>query len=244
MSPLLLIVRLFFFPLSSIDLDLSVGGQPYSDAMHCNVCETKFPTLAMRREQGKHHCRMCGLVVCHACASTYVFYAVSGKKQRTCDSCIKNGAPPSSRLASNQCQKSLFKIVMDNRKEKSIEKIKDPVKRAKAAEEFKAKSRTSDTAAHVDWGVEHLKHAPSLKASNKAAAALQDGYLKPKNAPQEATRSNVWNKESTMPFKVFFNPKAKEGDTIEVKFPGGTKVVTYIDTTTAVQNPKDTSKKA
>ena len=66
------------------------------DHYACAVCATKFHTVALRKEHAKHHCRMCGRVVCHACAATMLFYEASGKRQRTCTFCIKNGGPPDS----------------------------------------------------------------------------------------------------------------------------------------------------
>lgn len=53
---------------------------------HCYLCGSKFGELVNR----KHHCRMCGANVCHACSPNLI--EVSGELQRFCGPCVMGGA--------------------------------------------------------------------------------------------------------------------------------------------------------
>ncbi|CAN3357483.1 hypothetical protein DICA3_F29558 [Diutina catenulata] len=72
--------------------------QPDSDVSECYLCHTPY-TFTYRR----HHCRHCGLVVCHECSANYVSYPLVDMvatstgpvasqpwdRYRTCDSCAR-----------------------------------------------------------------------------------------------------------------------------------------------------------
>lgn len=91
---------------------LGVKWQWKKDAMECTLCETKFPTTAVRRERSKHHCRMCGRVMCHACAGSYLFYPVENRRMRTCDACVSNGGPPEECVITDTSnQRSVFTLL-------------------------------------------------------------------------------------------------------------------------------------
>lgn len=97
---------------------LGIKWQWKKDAKQCALCEAKFPTTAVRKERTKHHCRMCGRVMCHACSKNYLFYPVEGKEMRTCDDCVKNGGPPDECiLKDNSGQKSVLKLLYEQQKE-------------------------------------------------------------------------------------------------------------------------------
>ncbi|XP_076802200.1 pleckstrin homology domain-containing family F member 2-like isoform X2 [Clavelina lepadiformis] len=72
---------------------------PDDEAPECMRCKkTKFTTL-----QRRHHCRMCGYVVCHACSTKKCLIEhQSAKPLRVCDTChenyTRNGLRPTSRL--------------------------------------------------------------------------------------------------------------------------------------------------
>jgi len=53
---------------------------------HCFVCNSKFGDLMNRR----HHCRMCGESVCHACSPNML--QLNGNVQRYCTPCVLGGA--------------------------------------------------------------------------------------------------------------------------------------------------------
>eukprot|EP00808_Paulinella_micropora_P015371 g57235.t1 len=60
-----------------------------TDAKKCMACYCKF-SLLLR----KHHCRLCGLVFCHACSSHVIKLKTSGRTGRACNACFeraKNG---------------------------------------------------------------------------------------------------------------------------------------------------------
>jgi hypothetical protein len=47
-----------------------------------------FKSMTLRKTHGKHHCRVCGKVVCHVCAANRIFMQVSNKFERVCNKCI------------------------------------------------------------------------------------------------------------------------------------------------------------
>lgn len=52
---------------SQFEATFGVTWQYFNDVKACPICEVKFPTGGLRKDQTKHHCRMCGRVVCHSC---------------------------------------------------------------------------------------------------------------------------------------------------------------------------------
>lgn len=56
---------------------------PDGEAQDCAVCFTRF-TIKRRR----HHCRLCGGVVCSSCSESRVFLVEGGKLERACNACV------------------------------------------------------------------------------------------------------------------------------------------------------------
>ena len=48
---------------------VGVEWQSKSKASACVLCSAKFSTFGVRKEETKHHCRMCGHVFCRYCAA-------------------------------------------------------------------------------------------------------------------------------------------------------------------------------
>mmetsp|Transcript_9810 Transcript_9810/g.11903 ORF Transcript_9810/g.11903 Transcript_9810/m.11903 type:complete len:1045 (+) Transcript_9810:1413-4547(+) len=190
-----------------------IKWQYKKDVFHCNICESKFPTIAVRKEHQKHHCRMCGRVVCHACASTLLFYEASGKRQRTCDYCIKHGGPPDSCKALASNQKTVFELAAEEKRKADAKKKEEAGgSQAQAAIIERNQLKTTELADWCDWGV-CPGTAPDLSKRNKNTAATGGG-------------SEMAMKYE---FSVFVPKDAQPGDTIEVTLPDGVnKVITYV----------------
>ena len=107
---------------------LGIQWEWKKDVSACRICEKKFPSTAMRKEQSKHHCRMCGRVVCHACSGAFLFYETEGKKCRTCTACVSTGAPPKECLADPNKQKGMLTVIMEQQK---LESFRNKAKEAK-----------------------------------------------------------------------------------------------------------------
>lgn len=169
-----------------------------ADVLACGVCAEKFNTLAvsrLRKEHQKHHCRMCGRVVCHACAATLLFYDVSGKRQRTCDECIRHGGPPPSRLASEANQKSILTLVQEQKAAYDAAKAGEGAAAKKSGlPPGMAKDKTSAVAAWADWG------------------AVPEAKLKPLTDQDKANGIDL-------KFTVYLPADAAAGDTVEVTLP-------------------------
>jgi len=149
---------------------LRVMTQYKRDVVACRVCHDKFDTLAVtriRKEEQKHHCRMCGRVVCHACASSMLFYEASGKRQRTCDECIRNGGPPPSRLASEFNQKSIITLVKEQKA--AYDASQKDAESAKELPPGIQMDKHSKVATWADWGV--VPETPKLDMSVEDKAA-------------------------------------------------------------------------
>merc|ERR1719345_607965 len=56
---------------------------PDDNAQDCSVCFARFTTLRWR-----HHCRICGGVVCGKCSESRVFVPGHEKLERACNSCV------------------------------------------------------------------------------------------------------------------------------------------------------------
>jgi hypothetical protein len=65
-----------------------VDWEPKSMQRACAVCCMTFKSMTLRKTHGKHHCRVCGKVVCHVCAANRIFMQVSNKFERVCNKCI------------------------------------------------------------------------------------------------------------------------------------------------------------
>jgi len=64
-------------------------------------CIYLFKTVSFNVEYKKHHCRACGLVVCHACSTTRLYFEGTKSFERVCDMCISRRGPPEERLLNN-----------------------------------------------------------------------------------------------------------------------------------------------
>lgn len=60
----------------------AVKWVPDEEVNDCPICERKFG-VSLR----KHHCRLCGRVVCGGCSGNQIY--VQGSKQRVCDPCCE-----------------------------------------------------------------------------------------------------------------------------------------------------------
>lgn len=56
--------------------------QPNADSGMCSVCDIWFTAFTR-----KHHCRMCGMLVCQKCSMNKTVLVKSKPKQRVCDPC-------------------------------------------------------------------------------------------------------------------------------------------------------------
>jgi hypothetical protein len=178
------------------------------DAFDCRLCFSKFPTIAVRKEHQKHHCRMCGRVVCHSCSSTLLFYDVSGKRQRTCDFCISNGGPPENCKANASNQKSVFQLAVEAKRKADEEKKKKSGSSSYDAIREENKDRKSELATWCDWGIVPGS-APSPTQNKKGPPAID---------------------KMKYEFSIFLPDDAQAGDTIEVTLPDGeNKVLTYVE---------------
>lgn len=65
-----------------------VEWEPKSMQRACAVCKQTFKSMTLRKTHGKHHCRVCGKVVCHVCAANRIYMEVSNKFERVCITCI------------------------------------------------------------------------------------------------------------------------------------------------------------
>ena len=63
----------------------------------CKRCDVEF-SVKIR----KHHCRMCGLIVCDSCSKNRVQLKKSGKKSRVCNECFNQIAPRHMRSVSSK----------------------------------------------------------------------------------------------------------------------------------------------
>lgn len=61
-------------------------------------CIYLFKTVSFNVEYKKHHCRACGLVVCHACSTTRLYFDATRSFERVCDMCLCRRGPPEERL--------------------------------------------------------------------------------------------------------------------------------------------------
>ncbi|KAI0241670.1 hypothetical protein L0F63_005098 [Massospora cicadina] len=71
---------------------------PDDQAVHCHTCREEFTVF--RR---KHHCRLCGNVVCHACSANTFFIPGSSmadlRSARACDRCYRTKFPGAKRCS-------------------------------------------------------------------------------------------------------------------------------------------------
>ncbi|KAK9479678.1 FYVE zinc finger-domain-containing protein [Lipomyces japonicus] len=115
-------------------MDITVAPwQPDGDAQYCPICQHQF-SLFYRR----HHCRICGKVVCGSCSQSFIPYPPdsyvlppyqshpepAGTLFRTCDDCIREPASiestsyssfPSATISSRQTQPFPSIILSPNR---------------------------------------------------------------------------------------------------------------------------------
>ena len=133
---------------------------------------------------------MCGRVVCHACASSMLFYEASGKRQRTCDECIRNGGPPPSRLANEFNQKSIFTLVKEQKAAYDASQKEEGTELPPGIQ----MNKHSRVATWADWGV--VPGTPTLAESDEDQAA-----------------------GISLKFTVYLPVGANPGDTVEVALP-------------------------
>jgi len=121
-----------------------------------------------------------------------LFYEASGKRQRTCDECIRNGGPPPSRLANEFNQKSIITLVKEQKA--AHDAAKEGKKSGKGLPPGIQTNKHSRVAAWADWGV--IPDTPKIDLSDKDKAA--GIFLK---------------------FSVYLPVDATFGDTVEVTLP-------------------------
>lgn len=191
---------------------LGIKWQWKKDARACAICEAKFPTTAVRKERSKHHCRMCGRVMCHACSKTYLFYPVEGKEMRTCDDCVQHGGPPDECiLKDNSGQKSIFKLIYEQQKEmaakskatkafhKSLEnKIK--LKKMKDGEKKRVLELENEDAIILA-----AQTRPPIEKGNVVDAGIKEGSTE----------------EHPNSFVIYLPPDCKPGEKLEVSMEAG-----------------------
>ena len=68
------------------------------EAKRCKRCNVDFHSVKRR----KHHCRMCGFVVCDKCSRNRVQLKANGKKSRVCSECFNQIAPRHMRSVSSR----------------------------------------------------------------------------------------------------------------------------------------------
>merc|ERR1719253_1477036 len=66
------------------DSELAVRWVPDEEVNECPVCHRRFHHMSLR----KHHCRICGRVVCGGCSDNQLYLQSMGSKQRVCDPCF------------------------------------------------------------------------------------------------------------------------------------------------------------
>jgi hypothetical protein len=76
----------------------SVKWDSKTEARDCACCGIVFKSLTLRKTLGKCHCRSCGRIVCHTCASKEIYLEVTKTFERVCEACILVGHPPADRL--------------------------------------------------------------------------------------------------------------------------------------------------
>ena len=99
-------------------------------------------------------------------------------------------------------------------------------------------------AKHCDWGVVDMSREGSADkkkktAEKKAKTAKEAAAANPFANVEEAKSSRKETVGETASFMVKFDPKAVEGESIEIQLPGNNKILAYVGGSTAV----DTSKK-
>jgi hypothetical protein len=133
-----------------------------------------------------------------------LYYEASGKRQRTCDFCIKNGGPPEECKANPADQKTMFELAKEEKRKADMKKMEEKG----GASSYDAimernKHKRSDIADWCDWGV--------------VPGAVPDLTL-------------TANKNKKYEFTVFVPTDAQPGDTIEVTLPDEVnKVITYVE---------------
>ena len=64
-----------------------MSWQSDAEVSQCTLCASTF-----KWTRRKHHCRLCGRIVCNACSrARRVPLQGSGKAERACDSCAQEG---------------------------------------------------------------------------------------------------------------------------------------------------------
>ncbi|CAI5444482.1 unnamed protein product [Caenorhabditis angaria] len=81
------------FMLVNHDPEMPSFGARYWDAhdMPCHICRKELKKRSLYLEDGEHHCRNCGHIVCESC-SKHTFHIAEdgrGKQKRACDKCYK-----------------------------------------------------------------------------------------------------------------------------------------------------------
>lgn len=199
---------------------LGIKWQWKRDAKACALCEIKFPTTAVRKEESKHHCRMCGRVMCHACASTYLFYPVHGKNHRTCNFCIKNGGPPEEcKLKGDTSgQRSMFAIVYEQQQAFSLKSKANAAKFKAKVNLRKGKNETNEAKKLImQLEAEDAIIFEALARKPMAVGNLIDAGIKARVTAEEPNT-----------FTVFLPPTCKAGAPLEVINEYGERCVTVV----------------
>jgi len=178
---------------------------------------------------------MCGRVVCHACASTMLFYEVSGKRQRTCTFCIKNGGPPDSCRADASKARDVFSMVWAQKTARDVKKAEGKAthgargKKGDALVVSQNKHKTTDLAQWTDWGI----------VPDAAFGVGLGGMLT--SMIQSKVQGMISGPGAVQEFSVFVPPEALPGDSLEITLPDWSKgvgVVGSLGEQDRVSNPK------
>lgn len=187
---------------------LGIKWQWKKDARACALCEAKFPTTAVRRERSKHHCRMCGRVMCHPCSKSYLFYPVEGREMRTCDYCVKHGGPPDECvLKDNSGQKSMFKLIYEQQKELAA-KSKAAKAYLKAIENKKKLKKMKDG---EEKRLLELENEDAIIFAAQTRTPMEEGNVVDGGIKEGSTE------EDPDSFVIYLPPESQPGQKLEVK---------------------------
>jgi hypothetical protein len=146
-----------------------------------------------------------------------LFYEASGKRQRTCTFCIKNGGPPESCKALANKPRDVFSMVWAQKSASDVKKAEGKAthgargKKGDALVVSQNKHKTTDLAQWADWGV-----VPDAAFGVGLGGMLTSMIM---NKVQGA----VGGPGALQEFSVFVPPDAQAGDSLEVTLPDWSK---------------------
>lgn len=183
-----------------------------------------------------------------------LFYEASGKRQRTCDECLRKGSPPEHCKASIEDQKGVLDLIYEAKQEADLKKEQEGGggkaagggKKKLSPDEValqRGKTKKSDIATWADWGIppSSLTKAKELAArkkerlgENKAATHKSKAEV-PGGGSSGAEDPQAEEEPEHLGFSVFVPDDAEEGDSIEVALPNGKKMVAYVEKIAAAE---------